>query len=68
MTRTFTHLFALCLLALCGAAPASAQDSLTAPPVNGSGAVKIDVSFLLVDVMGIHDADQEISADLFYRL
>lgn len=68
MTRTFTHLLTLCLLAVCGAAPASPQDALTAPPVDGSGAVKIDVSFLLVDVMGIHDADQEISADLFYRL
>ena len=42
---------ALCLLALCGPSPASAQEALTSPPVDGSGAVKIGVSFLLVDVM-----------------
>lgn len=66
--RAVTSLLALCCIALGAIPPAAAQEALTAPPTNESGVVEIDVSFLLVDVMGVYDAEQEISADLFYRL
>lgn len=68
MTRTTKILLVLLGLVLSAPGPARAQQALTAPPVDESGVVKVDVSFLLVDVMGVLDADQEINADLFFRL
>lgn len=61
-------LLALTILAAGAAVPAAAQQGQTPPPISESGVVPVDVSFLLVDVMGIEDAEQEISADLFFRL
>jgi len=68
MSSTSKFILVLLGLSLGASGTASAQEALTSPPVDESGAVKVDVSFLLVDVMGVHDADQEVSADLFFRL
>ena len=68
MTRTVKTLLAICCLGLGATTPVAAQEVLTSAPADEAGLVKVDVSFLLVDVMGVYDAEQEISADLFYRL
>lgn len=66
-TRLLSSLLWL-LAALLTTDTAAAQSEKTTPPKDASGNIVVSVSFLLVDVMGILDAEQEIKADLFYRL
>lgn len=55
-------------LALAAARPASAQDITAPQPTDGSTKIRIEVSFLLVDVVRILDDEQSIELDLMYRL
>ena len=55
------------MAALLTAAPGRAQQ-VTAPEVAGGGAIEVQVSFFLMDVLRILDAEQSVEADVFYRL
>ena len=68
MAPAVKNLLSLLLLAFSLVDPTAAQEPLTPPPTDENGVLKVEVSFLLVDVMGILDAEQEIKADLFFRL